>query len=116
MNGDAPYSPEQQRDENIYTNVNFLEGTRICYNATTQLDNTFEKGARYFSVRLDKGPERLRPYRNDIVTKSINKQLKRSREYRSARQSARAQVVLHGCGPLMWRDSRTPIPTEAGIE
>lgn len=116
FNGDAPYTPDEQRDENIYTNINFLEGTRIASNATNQLNNSCFKGSRFFSVHIDKGPQRLRSAYSQIVSNAIAKEMKRDRAYRSARESAHAQVVLHGAGPMAWRDRRTCLPGTAGIE
>jgi hypothetical protein len=116
FNGEAPMSEEECREENIRTNANWLSATRVASNATNQLNAAFFKGDRFFSIRVDKGPARLRPQVSAILTKVINRELKRSRAYRAARESAHAQVVLHGPGPLIWRNSKTPVPSTAGIE
>ncbi len=116
FNGEAPYTPEEQLEENIATNVNYLAGTRIASNSTNQINNAFFKPGHFFKVSIDKGPMRLRSYWSNVVTAEINKQLKRSRHYRAARESAHAQVVLHGPGPLAWRNRRTPVPSAVGIE
>lgn len=116
MNGEAPSTEEERRETNSKTNVNFLEGTRLVSNATNQLNGAFFKGDRYFTVSLDKGPVEKRAQYSTCITKAINRELKRSRAYRYARESAHAQVVLHGPGPLVWPNKRTPIPTCFGIE
>ncbi len=116
FNGDPPYSDAQARTENVKTNVNFLEATRIASNATNQLNNAFEKGDRYYSVRLNNGPRNMRSMWGEIITTEINKLLKMDRVYRASRESARAQVVLHGIGPLIWKNRRSPCATSAAVE
>jgi len=116
FNGDPPYTDSQARTENVKTNVNFLEATRIASNATNQLNNAFEKGDRYFTVRINNGPRNMRSMWGDIITAEINKLLKLNRTYRASRESARAQVVLHGIGPLIWKNRRHPCPTSAAVE
>jgi hypothetical protein len=116
FNGEAPSSDEERREQNLKTNVNFLEATRIASNATSQLNSAFFKGDRYFTVSLDKGPVEKRSRYATSITKAINRELKRSRAYRSAREAAHAQVVLHGVGPLVWKNKRCPVPSCFGIE
>jgi len=116
FNGEAPSTDEERVQQNLKTNVNYLEGTRIASNATNQLNNAFEKGDRYFSVSLDKGPIHKRSVWSSYITACLNKELKRNACYRSNRESARAQVVLHGPGPLVWGNKRSPIPKCFGVE
>lgn len=116
FNGEAPNTDEECRAQNLKNNCNFLEATRIASNASNQINNSFFKGDKYFSVRLDKGPIRMRQQWSTEITNCINKELKKSRLYKSARESAHAQVVLHGPGPVVWRNRRTPIPSTAGVD
>lgn len=116
FNGDTPNTDEERRAENLKTNANWLEGTRIAQNAANQINNSFFKGERYFTVRLDTGPVHKRQQWAASITKHINRELKRSRAYKSARESAHAQVVLHGPGPMCWRNRRTPIAEAAGVD
>lgn len=116
FNGEAPASEEERRAENIKTNVNFLEATRLAANAKEQLSNAFAKGDRYFTVRCNYGPAATRKTISEQITQAINRELKKSRAYRSARKSAFAQVVLHGPGPLAWRNRRVCIPGETGVD
>lgn len=116
MNGDTPYTDQQAQDENVNCNVNFLHGSRICMNASNQLNRYFFGSDRFFSLQYDRGPIAFRNRVSAVVTKAVNKQVKRSRLYRGARESAHAQVVLHGPGALVWRNRRSPLPTTAGIE
>lgn len=116
FNGEAPSTEAERRSENIKTNCNFLEGTRIAANAKEQLSNAFSKGDRFFSVRVDYGPPAKRQEASAIITAELNKELKRSRAYKMARKAAWAQVVLHGPGPLCWRNRRTAVPSETGVD
>jgi hypothetical protein len=116
FNGESPWTDDEADAENVNTRVNWLHATRIASNATNQLNAAFFKGDRYFSVRVDKGPVRLRAPVSAIITKGINRELKRCRAYRAARESAHAQVVLHGPGPMPWRDRYCPYPSTGGID
>ena len=116
FNGEPPVTDEERVQQNLKTVVNFLEGPRIASNATNQLNNAFEKGDRYFTVSLDKGPIHKRGIWSAYITSCINKELKRSATYRANRESARAQVVLHGPGPLVWPNKRSPVPKCFGVE
>jgi hypothetical protein len=116
FNGEPPHTEAERMAENIKVNVNWLEATRIAANATNQLNNAFFRGGRFFSVIVDKGDPRKRHQYAASITKHINNELKNSTYYRGARESAHAQVVLHGPGPLVWRNRRCPIPDAAGLE
>ena len=115
-NGDTPNTEEEAREQNLKTNANFLEAQRIISNATNQISNAFSKGQIFFKVVIENGPENKRNLWSAKITKEINKLLKRSREYKCAKESAFAQVALHGPGAILWPNQNTPIPLEAGIE
>lgn len=116
FNGEAPHTEEERRSENIKVNVNWLEATRIASTATNQVNAAFFKGGGLFQVVVDKGEVRKRAQYSTTITKYINQELKRSRSYREARKSAHAQVVLHGPGPLVWRNRRSPFPEAVGVD
>ena len=116
FNGDTPNTTEELREMNGKTNVNWLEGSNIATNSTNQLNNAFFGGERYFTVRLDRGPMSWRSQWGATITRYLNRELKRSKQYESARESANAQVVLHGPGPTVWRDRRSPIPDTVGVD
>lgn len=116
FNGESMVTDEERREQNLKTVVNFLEGSRIASNAVHSLNNGFEKGDRYFSVSLDKGPIHKRAVWSSYITSCINKELKRSSLFRNNHESARAQVVLHGPGPLVWPNKRTPVAKCFGVE
>lgn len=116
FNGDAPDTEQERREQNLKTNANWLEGTRIISNATNQLNNALTKGDRYFTVRLDVGPAHMRSIWGEEITLGINKELKRCRDYKSTRESANAQVALHSIGPVVWRNRRSVVPDVCGID
>lgn len=116
FNGDTPNTSEELREQNGKTNVNWLEGSNIATNSTNQLNNAFFGGERFFTVRLDRGPMQWRTQWGGSITKYINRELKRSRQYEASRESAHAQVVLHGPGPGVWRDRKCPIPDMIGVD
>lgn len=116
FNGDTPWTPQEAQQQNIQTNINWLEATRIAHNARNQLDNAFFRADRFFTVRLDQGPPAFRCQWGESITKAINKELRRSRRYKAARQAAHAQVVLHGQGPTIWRNRRSPVPEPVGVD
>jgi len=116
FNGDTPNTEEEARAENMKTNANWLEGPRIASNATNQINNSFFKGDKFFSVRIDNGPIQFRQLWSNTITNYINRELKRSKQYYSARESANAQVVLHGPGPSVWQNRRCPVPSVVGVE
>lgn len=116
FNGDSVFTDEERRAENIKTNVNFLEGTRIASNARNQINNAFFKPSQYFTVQLDKGPIHKRSLWSHTITNAINKELKKCRSYKYAKDSAHAQVVLHGPGPLLWKDRRSPCPRSGAVD
>ena len=114
FNGNPPYSDQEARDNRLETNVNFLEGTRIIHNARQQFTNAFTKPANYFSVRLDKGPMHLRNKWGNIITKEINRIMKRSYRYSAALKSQLSATVLHGIGPVTWLRDTDWCPSARG--
>lgn len=116
MNGFPPYTTQEAEENNINTNVNFLEGTKIVAEARRQFSNAFLKPGNFFSVDLDRGPTHKRREWSRIITKEINKQLKQSLPYLESLRSTFASVVLHGIGPTVWPDKEHWVPVETGIE
>lgn len=114
FNGNPPYSDQEARDNRVETNVNFLEGTRIIHNARQQFTGAFTKPSNYFTVRVDKGPPHLRQKWGNIITKEINRVMKRSYRYGAALKSQLAATVLHGVGPVTWLRERDWCPSARG--
>ena len=116
FNGNPPYSDEEARDNKIQTNVNFLEGTRIIHAARQQFTNAFLKPQNYFSVGLDTGPRDKRTEWGNIITKQLNRVMKRSPKYSTVLESQFAATVLHGIGPVTWLRDREWCPSARGTE
>lgn len=116
FNGDPPYTPEEARNNNIDTNVNFLEGTRIIHQSRQQFTNAFMQPANYFTVSLDFGPTFKRDTWGRIITKRLNRTLKRSMKYGSTLENQFASSVLHGVGPATWTRKTDWCPRARGID
>src|SRR5687767_15712540 len=48
FNGSQPYTDQEQRENNINTNVNFLDAPRIAHQARNTLNNAFLKPGNFF--------------------------------------------------------------------
>lgn len=68
FNGVAPYTQEEQVQNRINTNVNWLDATRIHQDACRQFENGIMKPGNYFTVKLDSGPIHQRTKFSDIIT------------------------------------------------
>lgn len=111
FNGEAPYTPQEQEENRIGTNVNFLEAANIAHGARGMYDRAFVQVDEYFSVKLDSGPAHKRQEWGFEITRWINRYLSHSPEYLEAQQQKFAQVVLHGPAQLVWRGPRQIIPS-----
>jgi hypothetical protein len=114
-NGDPPYTQNEQLDNNLDTNVNFLETTKAIADARKTWFSAMLKTGRYFTVSIDIKDRRAATWGMKI-TKAINKVLKNSLPYTELKQATGAQVVLHGIGPSSWEDQYEWCPEEIGIE
>jgi hypothetical protein len=116
FNGEPPFSEEDMRDNKSVTNVNFLESTTLAHNARRQFYNAFLKSGNYFTVNVDAKPRHKQKKWSAIITKEINKRMKRSLPYFENFRSTFASVVLHGIGPNVWNDKESWCPTMCGVE
>ena len=96
FNGNPPYTDEEANDNRIETNVNFLDGTRIINGARQVFTNAFQKPDNYFTVTLDIGPKQKRQQWGKIITREMNRVMKRSTKYDATLESQFAGTVLHG--------------------
>lgn len=115
FNGVPPYTDNEEEENNINTNVNFLEATNIAHNARRQFNNAFLKPGNYFTVKLDTGPIHKRSEWSSIITDEINRRMKRSLCYTETIRGTFSQVVLHGIGPVMWEDQFKWAPRVSSI-
>src|SRR6267142_1117090 len=116
MNGQAPWSRAQAEQLNLSVNVNFLEGTTFAHDARRQFSSAFQKPGNFFNVKLDCGPIHKRGEWSAIITKEINKPLKRSLPYFEGLRSTWANVVLHGIGPSVWYDCERWCPRAKSVD
>lgn len=116
FNGNPPYTDSEARDNRIETNVNFLEGTRIIHQARQQFTDAFMKPSNFFTVSLDKGPVFKREQWGSIITKQLNKRLKRDMRFTEVLDSQFASSVLHGVGPVTWGRRKDWCPSARGLD
>src|SRR5438046_169045 len=95
-NGTPPYDADEVRRNHIAINVNNLSLTRLAHDARSQLYQAFEKPGAYFTARTDFGPKHKRQERGVIVSREINRLMKRSLPYLECMRSKFALQVLHG--------------------
>lgn len=116
MNGAPPYSQEEVDENNIGVNVNFLEAVSIAHDARSQFAAAFQKPGNYFTCKTDRGPLHKRDERSSIVTKEVNRIMKRSLDYYEAMRSKFALLTLHGMAPAAWDDPDSWCPIPKGVE
>lgn len=109
-NGEPPFDPATAEENNIEVNRNFLEGTGTLTDARTQWNSNFLGPGNIFTVQLDSGDPKKRVEWSTIITKHLNRLLKRSPAMLSNSRETGAGVLLHGIGPSTWQDRRSPIP------
>jgi hypothetical protein len=115
-NGDPPFTVDEQTDNNISTNVNFLEVLKSLMDARKVWYGAMLKPGIFFKVtEIDFKNRRIGTWTNKI-TKKINKYLKNSLPFIEVEQATGAQVILHGVGPQAWEDGFAWRPEEIGIE
>lgn len=116
MNGSPPYSAQEESENNIAINVNSLEGTKLAHDARSQFANAFQKPGAFFTARTDMGAVHKRQKYGTIVSREVNKIMKRSPLYFETLRSKFAMLVLHGIGPSAWETSQGWCPEAIGIE
>lgn len=116
FNGEAPFTDEEATENNVDTNVNFLEGTKIALDARGQFYNGFLKPANFFTVDIDLPDSNEAMKAGKIITQKINRPMKKSLAYIETMREQFASVVLHGPGPVVWPNkfSWTPDPFAVG--
>ncbi len=100
------WPPYPEGDPNRTVNSNDLSLTRLAHDARSQLYQGFFKPGNAFTARTDMGTQHKRSDRGAIVTKEINRPIKRSMEYFELQRSKIAQDVLHGIGIGAWNSSQ----------
>ncbi len=116
FNGSPPYTAEEERENNIAINVNSLEGTKLAHDARSQFANAFQKPGAFFTARTDMGPTHRRQAYGAIVTREVNKIMKKSPLYFETLRSKFAMLCLHGIAPSAWSSQEEWCPDSVGIE
>ena len=115
-NGGAPYTEEEQRENKIETNVQPLMAPRLMHDARRQMSGASTRTSNFFKVNVDTGNEASDSVASYIITKKINKVLKRSLKYLETLRGQDANVVLHGKGTVVWEDANYWCPKVIGVE
>lgn len=113
--GFPPIPPAEAAANGIEVNSNDLSLTRLAHDARSQLYNGFFKPGNCFTARTDMGPIHKRGDRSAIVTKEVNRCIKRSMEYYELSRSEIAQDVLHGIGIGVWNTKQLWCPDPTAI-
>src|SRR5262249_11944136 len=85
--------------------------------ARRQWNRAMLGGGYFFTIQVDSGPHHRRAAYGHIITKELNKQLRRARpnRMRSQIRSTGAAAMLHGIGPTVWENRRSPVPVPVPI-
>lgn len=114
-NGAPPYNEEEAEENNVQVNRNDLTGPNALSQARRQWGNAFLKPGNYFNVSLESGPSHKRAEWGHTITREINRKLKKRRGMMEQLRAKGAQAILHGVGPVNWKDRRSPIPNAISI-
>lgn len=115
FNGGAPFDPNKDQENSVQVNRNFLEGPNILSQGRSQWNNAMLKQSTYFGVTLDSGQVEKRQEWGHIITRNLNRQLKRSRQMMEQTRAEGASVLLHGIAPSTFSDRRNPVPLPVPI-
>lgn len=115
FDGFPPYTDAEVRDNKINVNVNWLEATRLAHDARSQFAGAFLKPGKYFTSTTDMGPRSKRQERSVIVTREVNRIMKRSQHYFETFRSKFASNVLHGITPVCWDGESKWCPDMIGV-
>lgn len=109
-NGDPPFDDATAEENNIQINRSDLEGVNSMSQARRQWMSAFLRPGNNFSASYDSGPPRKRREWGHSVTRHANRVLKRALPYVEQNRGTGANVMLHGPGPVIWKDRRSPLP------
>lgn len=110
FNGDPPFEPGRAEENGVQINRNFLKGVQVLADARRQWNQAMMSDDKFFTVTVDCGPIHKRDNWGTIITKNLNKELRRTRHMIENVRSTGAGMVLHGIGPSVWSDRYTPVP------
>ena len=119
FNGGRPFTPEEEEEHQIQVNANFLEGYKIAQNAITQMNGALLYKDRFFYTRCAGGQVTKRREWGESFTNNIHKPLKRKksgRKFNNLMQNRNAALVLHGVGPLHWKNDHSWMPSFVALD
>jgi hypothetical protein len=116
MNGDRPYTDEEERENKIQVNVNWKSGTQLLLAARQQYETAFLSTGNFFTVTVPTAPPSKSGKIGGILTTQVNKLLKDSRPFLHTMREKFGSICMHGIGPQMWQDQYTPLPYFVPIE
>lgn len=114
-NGDPPYDPALAEENNITINRNDLEGVNALAQARRQWNSAFLNTEAYCTVSVDSGPRHKRGEYGRIISRNLNRVLKRSRHMLEQVRATGGNAMLHGPGPSIWETRRKLVCTPLGI-
>lgn len=115
-NGQPPYEEATAEENGVQVNRNFLEGVNLLAQGRRQFNNAFLKPGNFFNVTLDSGPVHKRRPWSKIITRNLNRVLKRSPDYMEYLRAAGANTILHGIAPANWKSRTAPFPCALGVD
>lgn len=116
FDGWPPYTEQEVAENGIEVNMNELSGPVAAHDARSQFYNGYLKPGNFFTLTTDAGRKDKRADYGKIVTRAINRPMKRSLRYTECFRSKIALNVLHGISPSGWRDADTWCPHPYGVD
>lgn len=115
FNGARPWTDDEAKRNKILINFNDKSGVVVLQQARGQFENAFLKSGVFFNVEIDCPPDKQQEW-SAIVTKEINRIMKKSRAFNFVMRSKFAGVVLHGVGAQVWWDDDKWAPASTAIQ
>ena len=111
FNGNPPFDDATAEENGVQININDLSGPNLLSMARRQWNNAFLKPSYFFIAKPDSGPGHKRSTWGNIFTRHANRLLKRNRRMVGQIRATGAQTLLHGVGPVTWKDRRGVVPS-----
>jgi hypothetical protein len=109
FNGDPPFDENTAEENNIQVNRNDLEGVNAMAQARRQWTKAFIQPGNLFRVGYDSGPSYKRLEWGHTVSRNASRILKNSRKYVEGVRGSGGNTMLHGIGPSVWQNRRSPV-------
>lgn len=111
FNGDPPFDENTAEENNIQVNRNDLEGVNAMAQARRQWTTAFLRPGNLFSVQYDTGAPHKRREWGHSVARNASRVLKGTRKYVEQTRGSGGNAMLHGIGPSIWKNRRSPVTT-----